>query len=102
MIAEDGIDWNGQIQDDVCRGSVPNPTGVAVTVSTYGQVQNVTQSFPIDAGWVPANLHILAVAGLNDGRGVVGAGLVGQGAVTRAHLRRTGDVVVTVLARISL
>lgn len=60
LIAEDGIDWNGQIQDDVCRGSVPDPTGVAVTVSTYGQVQNVTRTFAIDPSWVPANLHILA------------------------------------------
>jgi hypothetical protein len=60
MIAEDGLVSTGQTHDDVCRGSVPDANGIAVTVNSQGQIQHVTQNFAIDAGWVPANLHILA------------------------------------------
>jgi hypothetical protein len=60
MIAEDGLVWNSEIHDDVCRGSVPDANGIAVTVNQYGQVQHVTRTFAIDPAWVPANLHILA------------------------------------------
>ena len=70
MIAEDGIDWNGQIQDDVCRGSVPDANGIAVTVNQYGQVQNVTRTFAIDPAWVPANLHILAFVQDDDDKSI--------------------------------
>jgi hypothetical protein len=57
MITESGIVSGEETLEDVTRASIAD---VPLTVNLNGQTQHVTQSFPIDAGWNPSNLAIVA------------------------------------------
>jgi len=57
VVTEDDVSFGKDVFDDVTRDMVDD---VAVTVSNLGEIQNVARTFPVDAGWVPGNMEVIA------------------------------------------
>jgi len=58
MLIEDNVTYALETFQDVNRAQVG--ADIPITIDLQGEIQNVNQTFPIDAGWVGANLDIVA------------------------------------------
>jgi hypothetical protein len=56
-LQEDDVPYGADVHEDVTRDMLVE---VPITVDEVGEVQNVAQVFPVNAGWVQENLEIVA------------------------------------------
>jgi hypothetical protein len=68
LILENNVTYDGHLYTDVTRDILPNPS---LTVSQTGQVQNVVQSFTINASWKTADLWAAVFVQNNAGKEIL-------------------------------